>query len=71
MACLVCNRDVSESALHRECILTLFKEKKIKGVQDWIRLSMKPKTIIKGRVLRRLEPAMSAEMPSQGHSTPQ
>ncbi len=63
MACVVCKRDVSESALHRECILTLFKEKRIKGVQDWIRLSSKPRTILKGRVLRVLERATSAETP--------
>jgi hypothetical protein len=63
MACVVCKRDVSESAAHRECILTLFKEKKIKGVADWIRLSSKPRTILKGRVLRVLEPATNAETP--------
>ena len=63
MACLVCNRDVSESALHRECILTLFKEKRIKSVAEWIRLSTKPKTVIKGRVLRVLEPATNAGTP--------
>ena len=63
MACVVCKRDVSESAAHRECILTLFKEKKIQGVADWIRLSSKPRTILKGRVLRVLEPATSAETP--------
>lgn len=63
MACLVCNRDVSESALHRECILTLFKEKRIKSVAEWIRLSTKPKTVIKGRVLRVLEPATTLETP--------
>ncbi len=66
MSCVVCRRDVSESALHRDCLLQLFKEKKIKGVQDWIRLSSKPRTVIKGRVLRQLEPATSEGTPSGG-----
>lgn len=64
MSCIVCNRDMGESAQHRECVLTLFKEKRIKSVQDWIRLSTKPKTIFKGRVLRVLEPATTPETPS-------
>lgn len=66
MSCIVCSRDVGESAQHRECVLTLFKEKRIKSVQDWIQLSTKPKpkTIIKGRVVRRLERATSVETPS-------
>jgi hypothetical protein len=63
MACIVCNRDISKSAEHRECILTLFKESKIKSVHDWITMSSKPKTIIKGRVVRQLERATSAETP--------
>lgn len=70
MSCIVCSRDVGESAQHRECVLTLFKEKRIKSVQDWIQLSTKPKpkpkpkTIVKGRVVRLLEQAMRAETPS-------
>ncbi len=63
MSCIVCTRDVSESAQHRECLMVLFKEKRIKGIADWIRLSSKPRTIVKGRVVRRLERATSAEMP--------
>ena len=63
MACIVCKRDVSESALHRACILQLFKETKIKSIADWIRLSTKPKTIFKRRVVRRLEPTTTSETP--------
>lgn len=63
MSCIVCTRDVSESARHRECILTLFKESKIKSIADWIRLSSKPRTILKGRVVRRVERATSAGTP--------
>ena len=55
MACIVCTRDVGDSAQHRECVLKLFKEKKIKSVQEWIQMSSKPKTILKGRVFRLLE----------------
>lgn len=54
MSCIVCTRDVSKSAEHRECILQLFKESRIKSINDWIRLSSKPKTILKGRVFRQL-----------------
>jgi hypothetical protein len=63
MACIVCNRDMGESAAHRECVLTLFKEKRIKGVADWIRLSTKPRTLFKGRVFRVLEPATNVGTP--------
>jgi hypothetical protein len=63
MACIVCNRDVGESTAHRDCVMTLFKEKRIKSVQEWIRLSTKPRTILKGRVLRVLEPATNAGTP--------
>ena len=63
MACIVCKRDVGESTAHRECVMTLFKEKRIKSVQEWIRLSTKPRTIFKGRVVRGLERATSAETP--------
>jgi hypothetical protein len=63
MSCIVCSRDISKSAEHRECLLQLFKETKIKHISDWIRLSSKPKTILKGRVVRRLEPATNAETP--------
>ena len=66
MSCIVCNRDPGNSSLHRECVLTLFKEKKIKSIQDWIRLSTKPKTILKGKVLRVLEPATTPGTPSGG-----
>jgi hypothetical protein len=54
MSCVVCSRDLGKSAEHRECLLQLFKESKIKSIGDWIELSM-PKTIIKGRVVRLLE----------------
>ena len=54
MSCVVCSRDLGKSAEHRECLLTLFKESKIKSIGDWITLST-PKTIIKGRVFRLLE----------------
>jgi hypothetical protein len=54
MSCIVCSRDVGDSTKHRECLLQLFKESKIKSIGDWIELSM-PKTIIKGRVVRLLE----------------
>jgi hypothetical protein len=64
MSCIVCSRDVSDTAQHRECLLQLFKECKIKGVADWIRLSSKPKTIIKGRVFRLLERPTNAGTPS-------
>lgn len=70
MSCIVCNRDMGESAQHRECVLTLFKEKRIKGVQDWIRLSMKPKTIIKGRVIRRVELPTNEGTLNTGESPP-
>lgn len=70
MSCIVCTRDVSDSALHRDCLLALFKEKKIKGIQDWIRLSTKPKTIIKGRVFRQLELPTTSETPNGGGSQP-
>jgi hypothetical protein len=63
MACIVCTRDVSDSTQHRDCVMTLFKEKRIKSVADWIRLSTKPKTVIKGRVLRVVEPATNSETP--------
>jgi hypothetical protein len=64
MSCIVCNRDISKSAEHRECLLTLFKDAKIKSVSDWIRMSSKPKTILKGRVFRQLEPPTNAGTPS-------
>ena len=64
MSCLVCTRDISKSAEHRECLLTLFNESKIKSIADWIRLSSKPKTIFKGRVFRQLEPPTNAGTPS-------
>jgi hypothetical protein len=64
MSCIVCSRDIGKSAEHRECLLQLFKECKIKGVADWIRLSSKPKTIIKGRVFRLLERPTNAGTPS-------
>jgi hypothetical protein len=64
MSCIVCTRDVSESTLHRECLLTLFKDAKIKSIKDWIRLSSKPQTILKGRVFRQLEPPTNAGTPS-------
>jgi hypothetical protein len=64
MSCILCNRDIGKSAEHRECLLQLFKECKIKGVADWIRLSAKPKTIIKGRVFRLLERPTNAGTPS-------
>ena len=63
MSCIVCTRDVSESALHRACILQLFKETKIKSINDWIRQSTKPKTIVKGRVFRLLERPTSGGTP--------
>jgi hypothetical protein len=63
MLCVVCRRDVSDSAQHRECLMVLFKEKRIKGVADWIQLSSKPRTILKGRVVRQLERATNAETP--------
>lgn len=65
MSCIVCNRDIGQSAGHRECVLTLFKEKKIKSVQDWIRLSTKPRTILKRRVVRLLERATTSETPCE------
>jgi hypothetical protein len=61
MACIVCTRDISKSADHRECILQLFKETKIKSISDWIRLSSKPRTILKRRVFRVLERATNTE----------
>ena len=61
MACIVCSRDVSESAAHRECLLHLFRTTQIKSISDWIRLSSKPKTIVKGRVFRQLERPRSEE----------
>jgi hypothetical protein len=64
MSCIVCTLDIGESAAHRECLLQLFKESKIKGIADWIRLSSKPKTIIKGRVFRVLERPTNAGTPS-------
>jgi hypothetical protein len=63
MSCIVCTRDLGKSAEHRECLLQLFKESKIKSIGDWITLST-PKTIIKGRVVRRLEHPMNAGTPS-------
>jgi hypothetical protein len=63
MACIVCKRDVGDSTLHRECLMVLFKEKKIKGIADWIRLSSKPRTILKGRVVRLRERATNAGTP--------
>ena len=63
MSCVVCSRDVSQSAEHRECLLQLFKESKIKSIGDWITLSI-PKTIIKGRVFRLLERPTNAGTPS-------
>ena len=64
MSCIVCTRDLGNSAEHRECVITLFKEKKIKSVQDWIQMSSKPRTIIKGRVFRQLVPPTNAETPN-------
>jgi hypothetical protein len=64
MSCIVCTRDIGKSTEHRECLLQLFKESKIKGVADWIRLSSKPKTILKGRVFRLLERPTNAGTPS-------
>jgi hypothetical protein len=64
MSCIVCNHDVSESARHRECLLHLFRTSQIKSIQDWICLSSKPKTILKGRVFRVLEPPTSAGTPN-------
>ena len=64
MSCIVCSRDISKSAEHRECLLTLFKSGKIQSIQEWIRLSSKPKTILKGRVFRLLERPTSGETPS-------
>jgi hypothetical protein len=59
MSCIVCNLDIGESAAHRECLLHLFRTTQIKSIQDWIRLSSKPKTIVKGRVFRVLERSRS------------
>ena len=64
MSCILCTRDAGDITLHRECLLQLFKESKIKGIADWIRLSSKPKTIIKGRVFRVLERPTSGGTPS-------
>ena len=61
MSCIVCSHDVSESTRHRECLLYLFRTAQIKSIYDWIRLSSKPKTIIKGRVFRVLEHPRSEE----------
>jgi hypothetical protein len=61
MACIVCSRDVSQSAEHRECLLHLFRTTQIKSISDWIRLSSKPKTVVKGRVFRQLEQPRSEE----------
>jgi hypothetical protein len=66
MSCIVCSRDISKSAEHRECLLQLFKASKIQSIGDWIRLSSKPKTIIRGRVVRLLEQATNAETPCGG-----
>ena len=61
MSCIVCSRDVSQSAEHRECLLHLFRTTQIKSIHEWIRLSSKPKTILKGRVFRVLERPRSEE----------
>jgi hypothetical protein len=61
MACIVCSRDVSESAAHRECLLHLFRTTQIKSIHDWIRLSTKPRTILKRRVVRLLEQPRNEE----------
>jgi hypothetical protein len=63
MSCVVCSRDIDKSAEHRECLLQLFKESKIKSIGDWITLST-PKTIIKGRVFRLLERPTNAGTPN-------
>jgi hypothetical protein len=63
MSCIVCSRDLGKSAEHRECLLQLFKESKIKSIGDWITLST-PKTIIKGRVFRLLERPTNAGTPN-------
>jgi hypothetical protein len=63
MSCVVCSRDIDKSAEHRECLLQLFKESKIKSIGDWIEMSI-PKTIIKGRVVRLLERPTNAGTPS-------
>jgi hypothetical protein len=63
MSCVVCSRDIGKSAEHRECLLQLFKESKIKSIGDWITLST-PKTIIKGRVFRLLERPTNAGTPN-------
>jgi hypothetical protein len=63
MSCIVCSRDLGKSAEHRECLLQLFKESKIKSIGDWIEMSM-PKTVIKGRVFRQLERPTNAGTPS-------
>jgi hypothetical protein len=63
MSCVVCSRDIDKSAEHRECLLQLFKESKIKSIGDWITLST-PKTIFKRRVFRQLERPTNAGTPS-------
>ena len=46
--CIVCSKGRGED--HRWCLVSLFKENKIKTVKEWEEASSKPTTLRKGRV---------------------
>jgi hypothetical protein len=40
---------------HRACLIKLFREKKIKTIEEWKEMCKKPKTIIKGKVTIKIK----------------
>jgi hypothetical protein len=56
MQCPKCNLEVGGSAGHdhRMCVFALLKENKIQSVTEWEAM-LKPITIIKGKVIRRVK----------------
>jgi len=49
MACPVCYRKTSD---HRDCILKLFKENKIKSIAEWTKLCSTPVKLQKFKIVK-------------------
>lgn len=55
MPCPICNISIDAGVDHRWCLVELFKTNRIKSVKEWEDMSRKPKTILKGRVIRTVK----------------
>ena len=50
MPCPICRTEPESGNDHRYCLVQLFRENRIKSIQEWRDMCKKPQTIIKGRV---------------------